>query len=725
MSDRLPMRRTLTSLAAAGMAVAVLPVAAAPTAVAASTTLLQPRASSTEPAAAVDALPRYRLTDLGALDGPPAGSWATDVNDSGKVVGASAGRPYRAFMWESGATQPTSLHPRLQDRFGPQYSSYGIGVGSDGTVIGNAMPVQPAELGWPAPFVMRGETIERLPDGRTAQDVNGTGSVVGTALNAGHDQYSMGGVWVDGALRRIPRGIPNAVNDHGQVAGSYKPTNDLSEGNASVWCGSRRIDLSGPDGSSSAVTALSPAGIAAGWSEPFGDGEADEVAHLWRDGDRVDIGALGEPFLRTYPSGVNDAGLVVGESLAGYAPGSYTTGWIWNGHGIVEFDQLLDGAPDWHIWSASAINASGVVAAVGQRDRQFHAVLLTPTTSIEGPELPPGSAQPGCAGVTDTAVTPPASRPGPVTDLRAPTIAAGGGEWARLSWTLPPDAVATVITNDRGTDTPRGPTPAFSQETYRGSDTAVDMWFGNNEEHGWLTLWAIDQYGHTGPPVSVRRPARPSHLPALAREADDSCPAGRVPPESFDDVAADDAHGPAVSCAAWWKVTSGRTTTAYDPSGEVSRGQIASFLARLLERSGATLPPSPRDAYTDDSGSVHERAINQLAALGILHGDGQRRYSPDVSLTRAQLAALLVRSYEMRAQYTLVQPWMIRDWFRDDQGDTHERAINIAAAAGFAAGVTGTEFNGNGRLRRDQTASLLVRALDLLVEAGVTTPPDR
>jgi hypothetical protein len=47
---------------------------------------------------------------------------------------------------------------------------------------------------------------------------------------------------------------------------------------------------------------------------------------------------------------------------------------------------------------------------------------------------------------------------------------------------------------------------------------------------------------------------------------------------------------------------------------------MASFIARLVERSGGTLPTPSRDWFADDAGSVHEGSINRLAEVGIVSG---------------------------------------------------------------------------------------------------------
>src|SRR5690606_5147151 len=82
----------------------------------------------------------------------------------------------------------------------------------------------------------------------------------------------------------------------------------------------------------------------------------------------------------------------------------------------------------------------------------------------------------------------------------------------------------------------------------------------------------------------------------------------------------------------------------FDPNAAVTRAQMASFVARLVHATGRTLPADPPDAFDDDDGSVHEDAINQLAAAAIVQGTSARTYEPAELIDRAQLASILARA---------------------------------------------------------------------------------
>ena len=145
----------------------------------------------------------------------------------------------------------------------------------------------------------------------------------------------------------------------------------------------------------------------------------------------------------------------------------------------------------------------------------------------------------------------------------------------------------------------------------------------------------------------------------------------------------------------WWQVTGGISATSYAPTTAVTRGQMATFLARTVLSSGGTLPAAPRDAFGDDHGSLHELAINQLAAVGISNGVGPGRYDPAGPVTRGQMATFLAKTWAYRTGRTMP---LGADYFTDDDGTVHEASIGRVARAGFTGGL------GPGRLRAARAA---------------------
>ena len=150
--------------------------------------------------------------------------------------------------------------------------------------------------------------------------------------------------------------------------------------------------------------------------------------------------------------------------------------------------------------------------------------------------------------------------------------------------------------------------------------------------------------------------------------------------------------------------------TRFCPDGLVTRGQLATFLTRVLQ-----LPEAERDFFADDNGTTHEDNINRLAQAGITQGcttDDNNLYCPRGVVTRAQVATFLTRALQL--------PEAERDFFADDNGTTHEDNINRLAQAGITQGCTTDDNNlycPRGVVTRAQMATFLVRVLSLIKPA--------
>lgn len=221
-----------------------------------------------------------------------------------------------------------------------------------------------------------------------------------------------------------------------------------------------------------------------------------------------------------------------------------------------------------------------------------------------------------------------------------------------------------------------------------------------------------DQYGHGL--LQAGAAVRATVTPGL-RDITNACPPERTPPPPFTDLGSS-IHAAAVGCVAWWGVASGTSATSFNPSGRMTRAQLASFVARELEAAGHVLSAAAPDAFTDDETSVHESRINQLAAAGVVQGRGGTTYAPNATVTRAEMATFLVRAHDLLAPPLPSGP----NRFVDDGGSVHEANINKVAAAGLAAGTSATRFAPSSPVVRGQMATFLARLLDLLVATGAT-----
>jgi hypothetical protein len=185
----------------------------------------------------------------------------------------------------------------------------------------------------------------------------------------------------------------------------------------------------------------------------------------------------------------------------------------------------------------------------------------------------------------------------------------------------------------------------------------------------------------------------------------------------FTDVPASDVHKDAIACLNSFGITKGTTATTYSPSATVTRGQMAAFIARLLTDAGVSLGTGATGPFTDVSAaSTFAQAINQLAAKGVVKGVTPTQYSPGTPVSRGQMAAFLVRAYELASGHTLP---VATAPFTDISGNTFTTEIGKVWEVGITQGLTATSYAPEAPVQRDQMASFIARTLNLLFAQGL------
>ena len=94
-------------------------------------------------------------------------------------------------------------------------------------------------------------------------------------------------------------------------------------------------------------------------------------------------------------------------------------------------------------------------------------------------------------------------------------------------------------------------------------------------------------------------------------------------------------------------ITGGCGNGNYCPDAAVTRGQMAVFLLKAKSGLGYS-PPAASGVFGDVSTSYWSANwIEQLASEGITGGCGNGNYCPDNSVTRAQMAVFLVKTFSL------------------------------------------------------------------------------
>ena len=207
----------------------------------------------------------------------------------------------------------------------------------------------------------------------------------------------------------------------------------------------------------------------------------------------------------------------------------------------------------------------------------------------------------------------------------------------------------------------------------------------------------------------------------------------------FVDVSAGHVFGEAISCIAYYEVTRGTGDgTGFSPGRDVTRAEMAVFVARAAEVAGVSL--SGGDGGFDDIGETWPEArdaINALAAGGIIAAGGSFR--PDDAITRAEMATFLVGLLAAATGKVSVDSGgrvllgegstaaVADDYFADARAAVADPAVRSAISAlyelGITKGVGATPLSGDdqpgldllyspdGTVTRGQMAAFITRAL--------------
>ena len=121
------------------------------------------------------------------------------------------------------------------------------------------------------------------------------------------------------------------------------------------------------------------------------------------------------------------------------------------------------------------------------------------------------------------------------------------------------------------------------------------------------------------------------------------------PNTSAADAGFTDVSDASVNCIKMFGITNGKTATTYDPSGSVTREEMALFLSRMYTPAGLAAGTGTFTAFTDITGlaAATQTAINSIAASGITVGTSTGTYSPADNVSREDMAVFLNRMFDL------------------------------------------------------------------------------
>ena len=149
----------------------------------------------------------------------------------------------------------------------------------------------------------------------------------------------------------------------------------------------------------------------------------------------------------------------------------------------------------------------------------------------------------------------------------------------------------------------------------------------------------------------------------------------------------------------------GRAPGKFEPKASITRGEVAAILFRLMSENTKTRFYAQSNDFMDvSSDSWYNEAISTLVQAGVLGGYGDGTFRPDQPVTRAELAAILVRvqgGSESAGNTT----------FTDTDRHWAEGYISSAVTSGLVFGYDDGTFKPNRSITRAEAVTMMNRLL--------------
>ncbi|WP_107838360.1 S-layer homology domain-containing protein, partial [Metasolibacillus meyeri] len=166
---------------------------------------------------------------------------------------------------------------------------------------------------------------------------------------------------------------------------------------------------------------------------------------------------------------------------------------------------------------------------------------------------------------------------------------------------------------------------------------------------------------------------------------------------------------------------SGYVDGTFLPDASVTRAQIASMFARYLTNNTV---PEAHATFVDAERHGAKDAIEYVRSIGLFDGTTSTTFNPNGSITRAQMAAVVVRWIDAHcmvdAAATFCKEISTEKVFSDVAANHWAApAIRKISALGFMSGVDTNTFNPNGSVTRAQAVSILNDLFELELTTNV------
>ncbi|KGR80131.1 S-layer homology domain-containing protein [Ureibacillus manganicus] len=140
----------------------------------------------------------------------------------------------------------------------------------------------------------------------------------------------------------------------------------------------------------------------------------------------------------------------------------------------------------------------------------------------------------------------------------------------------------------------------------------------------------------------------------------------------------------------------------FNPKGELTRAEAVTI---LVKAKGIAIDENKKTDFADakDHWASEEIAALQAHNKDIIAGFEDGTFRPDDKITRAQLALIIVKAYDLKQDTSAILN------FTDNTATWSKDAVNTLASLGIVAGVSETKFDPTAVVTREQAAAFFHR----------------
>ncbi len=154
---------------------------------------------------------------------------------------------------------------------------------------------------------------------------------------------------------------------------------------------------------------------------------------------------------------------------------------------------------------------------------------------------------------------------------------------------------------------------------------------------------------------------------------------------------------------------SGYPDKSFRPNGSITRAEIAMILFRLLDDPNKTTYAPSKSSFKDVKTSAwYGNAVLYLSKMGVLKGDGKGKFNPNAPISRAELATVISKFYELES--------MDSTPLTDIKGHWAEAYIRSAYAKHWIDAYEDGTYKPNANMTRVDTLKLINNALERKVD---------